>query len=129
MRSAYSAAIMAVLAITSIAVCVTGRAPRSPSIAVGAPFAGKLRNGEVLPSKGSGYFVIPDTKKRRHRFGTVELVMAVKHAAWKVRQRYPKSRLAVADLSRYAGGRIPHHASHQNGRDVDLLFYTRDAQG
>jgi len=39
-------------------------------------------------------------------------------------------KLVVADLSGKGGGeRIAFHRSHQTGRDVDLLYYMRDANG
>jgi penicillin-insensitive murein endopeptidase len=37
--------------------------------------------------------------------------------------------LAVADLSRESGGPSAWHRSHQTGRDVDFIFYARDAAG
>jgi penicillin-insensitive murein endopeptidase len=103
--------------------------PRSLSVSVGVPMDGALRDGEALPQKGLGYVMIDETRKRRARFGIFELVTLIKRSALLVRRQHPGSVLGVADLSVYRGGRIEHHGSHQNGRDVDLLFYLTDAQG
>ncbi len=90
---------------------------------------GNLSQGEVLPRKGAGYILRAETRRRRARFGVTELINIIKDAAFKVQRRHKGSLLTVADLSRRAGGRIDHHGSHQNGRDVDLLFYLNDKTG
>jgi penicillin-insensitive murein endopeptidase len=65
-----------------------------------------------------------------HHYGVSRLVEAVASAAAEVeRQRPGGAPLMVGDLSRRTGGRIPHHASHRSGRDVDLLFYTETTYG
>jgi penicillin-insensitive murein DD-endopeptidase len=47
-----------------------------------------------------------------------------------MRAKAPSVKLVVADLSGKGGGeRIAFHRSHQTGRDVDLLYYMRDANG
>lgn len=60
-------------------------------------------------------------------WGTWELVQLVERAAYRVARRLPGSKLTVGEMSRENGGRIAGHASHQNGRDVDLSFYMLDA--
>jgi len=37
--------------------------------------------------------------------------------------------VTINDLSREQGGPIPHHRSHQSGRDVDVLFYQLGPSG
>ncbi len=96
------------------------------SISVGTPMQGSLMRGEVLPRKGAGYFLTKETQRRRARFGVSELVALVKEAAFKVQRKMKGAVLKVADLSSRRGGRIDHHGSHQNGRDVDLIFYLID---
>ncbi|MDJ0765374.1 MAG: penicillin-insensitive murein endopeptidase [Myxococcota bacterium] len=105
-----------------------GAIPNS-SVSIGTPMGGRLENGEVLPKKGSGYVLIQETQRRRARFGASELVALVKEVAFRVQRKYRGSVLGVADLSRRLGGRIDHHGSHQNGRDVDFLFYLLDIKG
>jgi penicillin-insensitive murein endopeptidase len=57
------------------------------------------------------------------------MVQGIVRAAARVHRRYPSgAELVVGELSRRGGGDIPGHASHRSGRDVDLLFYLRDAR-
>jgi penicillin-insensitive murein endopeptidase len=51
----------------------------------------------------------------------------VTHAASVVSPSRRQVPLVVGDLSARSGGQIAHHASHRTGRDVDLLFFARDA--
>jgi len=99
------------------------------SVSVGTPFNGSLIRGEVLPARGSGYRMMQTTRERRARFGVSELVRLVQQSAHRVQRRIPGSMLMVGDLSARRGGPIPHHASHQNGRDVDFAFYMVDRGG
>ena len=55
--------------------------------------------------------------------------MLIKEAAHKVKRKHKDAFLWVGDLSVRKGGPIEHHGSHQNGRDVDLLFYATDKEG
>jgi len=57
------------------------------------------------------------------------LVGAIEHAAARVRARYKRATAGIADLSPAAGGRSIWHKSHRSGRDVDVLFYTDNADG
>ncbi len=99
------------------------------SVSIGTPMKGSLKRGQVLPKKGAGYRMLKTAQERRARFGILELVMAVKDAAHKVRRKHKGSILWVGDLSARKGGKIDHHGSHQSGRDVDLIFYMKDRQG
>jgi penicillin-insensitive murein endopeptidase len=96
---------------------------------VGTPMDGSLTLGEVLPKRGAGYRLITQAKSRRARFGISELIALIKEAGFRVSRQYRGSVLKVADLSRRLGGPMEHHGSHQNGRDVDLLFYLTDMKG
>jgi penicillin-insensitive murein endopeptidase len=102
---------------------------KNDSVSTGTPMNGRLVHGEVLPKRGAGYVLITQARSRRARFGIAELIAIIKEAAFKVSRRYPGSVLKVGDLSRRLGGPIDHHGSHQNGRDVDLLFYLTDLKG
>ena len=99
------------------------------SVSVGLPMNGSLQRGEVLPRKGTGYVLIKSARERKARFGVLELVMLIKDAAYKVSRKHKGSILRVADLSTRKGGKIDHHGSHQNGRDVDFAFFMVDKQG
>jgi penicillin-insensitive murein DD-endopeptidase len=99
------------------------------TVSLGTPMRGNLERGEVLPRTGNGYVLTRTTRQRKARFGVTELIALIKQAAFKVNRKYKGSLLRVADLSARKGGSIEHHGSHQNGRDVDLLFYLLDKNG
>lgn len=101
----------------------------SLSLSIGLPHKGSLEKGEVLPKKGTGYTLLHTAKQRKARFGVSELIMLIKHATFKVQQRHGGAKLSIGDLSKRTGGRFEHHASHQNGRDVDFGFYTLNRKG
>ncbi len=61
-------------------------------------------------------------------WGTWELVQLVERAAYRVHQRVPGAKLSIGELSAREGGDIDGHASHENGRDVDLAFYMLDGR-
>ncbi|RMG97288.1 MAG: murein endopeptidase [Deltaproteobacteria bacterium] len=99
------------------------------SVAEGRPTRGRLRNPAAIPTRAPG-LVVPDKwRARGYRYGTDELVAAVRRAAAAVRRAHPGAVLGVADLSPPHGSAAPYHRSHQGGRDVDLLFYVVDARG
>ncbi len=103
--------------------------PARDSVSGGTPMDGYLEMGEVLPKKGAGYVLTEQARSRKARFGVKELVALVKQAAFKVHRKHAGGLLKVADLSVRKGGRIDHHGSHQNGRDVDFIFYLTDSKG
>ena len=101
----------------------------SLSLSIGLPHKGALKNGEVLPASGEGYHLMSTVKERRARFGVSELIQLIKWSTWKVHQKHHGATIAVGDLSKRTGGEFDHHASHQNGRDVDLVFYALNPKG
>lgn len=82
-----------------------------------------------MPIHGLGFTMAEPWRSRRTRYGTSELVSLVQRASGHVATTYPGSKLSVADMSKEQGGPIASHASHQNGRDVDLIYYAMNAQG
>lgn len=89
---------------------------------VGSPSQGYLVGSLPLPLKGKG-FAFNEQKDPQRRYATAEMVSAIVDAAGEVQRRWPDSTLVVGDLSLAEGGAIDGHASHRNGRDVDVLFY------
>lgn len=89
------------------------------STAVGAPWAGSLRNAVSLPSRGEGFYFA----RYNGRWGTQALVRGL---VWMGAQMKAKGNpdMEVWDLSNKDGGKIRRHRSHQNGRDVDIAFYS-----
>jgi len=100
------------------------------SLSVGKPSHGYLIEGVRLPDRGAGYVTREVWRARGNRFGTDELVDLVTAVARRMRGHVRDVSLVVADLSGKGGGeRAQFHRSHQSGRDVDLLYYMRDAAG
>lgn len=100
------------------------------SISVGRPSGGYLVDGVRLPDRGDGFVTREVWRQRDNRYGTDELVDLVTAVARRMRSRVRDVQLVVADLSCKGGGeRRAFHRSHQTGRDVDLLYYLRDAAG
>lgn len=93
--------------------------------AVGEPNNGRLIGGTQLET-GVGYFV----RNPGEAWGMPETLGALRdtHARLATSLR-DDSRAVVADISRERGGRFPPHASHQNGLDADVAYYTHDCQG
>jgi penicillin-insensitive murein endopeptidase len=121
----------ALFALTAVLLssCSYSPTPLAPHFtgSIGVPTHGAFAAGAELPLAGPGYRWF---NPMGHHYGVARLVDAVASAAAEVeRQRPGGSPLMVGDLSRRTGGRIPHHASHRTGRDVDLLFYAETTAG
>ncbi|HSS00814.1 MAG TPA: penicillin-insensitive murein endopeptidase [Kofleriaceae bacterium] len=100
------------------------------SISVGKPSRGYLVEGVRLPDRGDGFITRDVWRARENRYGTDELIDLITAVARRMRAQVRDVKLVVADLSGKGGGeRIAFHRSHQTGRDVDLLYYMRDASG
>jgi penicillin-insensitive murein endopeptidase len=100
------------------------------SISYGKPNNGYLLDGTKLPDSGSGYTTREVWSKRGNRYGTDELVALIKGVSKRMKKKVKDVRVVVADLSGGSGGASKEfHRSHQNGRDVDLLYYMRDIEG
>ncbi len=119
---------------------VTVPTPTAPSVAVGRPNRGRLRNGVLLPAEGADHttwdgllHVRPNRDWRR--VGTDRLVRTILLVAARYRRAHPGApRVVVSDLSLPQGGHFGAeygglgHASHQNGLDVDIAYPRKDRQ-
>jgi murein endopeptidase len=104
------------------------------SRAVGLPFAGRLVGGVQLPAEGRDFWTYDwgtrlSPNRPWRRWGTDGLVRTVLEVIGEYRVANPGApRVGIADLSRPHGGNFGKqfgglgHASHQNGRDVDILY-------
>jgi LysM repeat protein len=89
---------------------------------IGQPYRGHLVNGVPFPHQFRGYQVRDET----YSYATPELVGAVLDSIEKVLAKYPDScDVFVGDMSGPQGGRLRHHRSHENGRDIDLGLYAK----
>ncbi|HUS32970.1 MAG TPA: penicillin-insensitive murein endopeptidase [Kofleriaceae bacterium] len=100
------------------------------TVSFGKPNRGYLLDGVKLPDSGAGFTTREVWSQRGNRYGTDELIALVKGVSKRMKKKVKDVRLVVADLSGTSGGeKKEFHRSHQNGRDVDLLYYMRDAEG
>lgn len=92
------------------------------SVSIRNPTDGSLQGGVALPEQAPG--LLPNLgRDSRARYGTVEVVRALLQAAERVQREAGGLGVTIHDLSYENGGPVPHHGSHQSGRDVDVLFY------
>ena len=92
------------------------------------PNDGSLRGGVPLPLTARGLRFNPG-RDPNARYGTLEMVRGLVDAGRRVDQELGGLPVTLNDLSHEHGGPIPHHRSHQSGRDVDVLFYQLGADG
>ncbi len=90
--------------------------------ALGAPNRGRLLNGWLMPegNEHSGYFL----RTQRQRSWAAENTIASLVAGFAAyAAQYPDApHVNVGDFSKRRGGKIKPHASHTNGRDVDIGY-------
>lgn len=98
------------------------------SASVGTTRDGYLVGGLPLPTSGP-LAARPVSVHRGADYATPSLVRALTRAAERVDRSWPGSILWAGDASAAGGGDLPNHASHNSGRDVDLAFYRRSADG
>jgi penicillin-insensitive murein endopeptidase len=100
----------------------------SASVSSGLPWTGRLLHAVRLPTSAS-LGVVSEYARSGNYYGTSEMVALLEHAARAIAARWPGSQLSVGELSGPRGGKLNGHRSHRNGRDVDIAFFMRDAQG
>lgn len=110
------------------AIAALRRAKRTRSQSVGSPSNGRLKNGMYLPPDGYGYTYVK--KSRGRTYGTDELVLGLMQVAADFQKMHPGDPgLKLGDLSQKGGGEVSHHASHESGVDVDIIFLAMDTGG
>ena len=113
----------------------TARVEWRDSVAVGEPESGGLVRGVRLPAQGRHFFTWDPVLRRQpdrdwRRWGTDELVRTTLAVVREFARTHPRApRIGVGDLSLPQGGYFgPEvgggigHATHQNGRDVDVYY-------
>lgn len=108
------------------------------SRSIGEPFAGRTEGDVPLRAQGATFFSWDPIQRRQpnridRRFGTDLLVLYLERVLAAYKADHPNApRVGIGDLSRPGGGPFGSdfgglgHASHQNGRDVDLYYPRRD---
>jgi murein endopeptidase len=105
---------------------------RHPSRSIGSPGDGRLVHGVLFPAAGPDHFAWNFRRQRiggadRTRWGDCRVVRAVLGGLAAYRARNPGAPpVAVGDMGLRHGGEIDRHATHENGRQIDLYFPRRD---
>lgn len=109
--------------------CFSAPTPLAPGLSgsVGMPSSGVQTGALELPRAGKGF--VRYRPQGKHHWGRPRLVRALTRIAAEIDDELPGSVLVVGDLGAESGGKIPGHASHRSGRDVDLLFYALSPGG
>ena len=110
------------------------------SRSLGLPWDGTLVRGVQLPAEGEHFFTWDPVKKHApnrpwRRWGSDRLLRILLRVLDQYAAAHPEaSRVGIGDLSRPHGGVFDErfgglgHASHQNGRDVDVYYPRVDGQ-
>ncbi len=109
--------------------CFSSPTPLAPGLSgsVGMPNQGVQTGAVELPVEGKGF--VRYRPKGHNHWGRPHLVSALERIAAEVDAELPGGVLVIGDLGARTGGKIPGHASHRTGRDVDLLFYALTPAG
>jgi murein endopeptidase len=103
-----------------------------PSWSIGSPGHGRLEHGVLFPAVGPDHFAWNFREQRiggsdRTRWGNCRVVRAALRGLALYRSRNPDAPLvAVGDMGLRHGGPIDRHATHQNGRQIDIYYPRRD---
>ena len=123
-------AVLAVMTLAFVGCAELGVVTDGTSVSYGRPNRGYLIDGVKLPDKGDGFTTREMWAERGNRYGTDELVDLLRGVAKRMRKKVKDVRVVIADLSGDGGGASTlFHRSHQSGRDADILYYMRDADG
>jgi penicillin-insensitive murein endopeptidase len=109
--------------------CFSAPTPLAPGLSgsVGMPNLGVQTGAVELPRAGKGF--VRYRPQGKHHWGRPRLVSALTRIAGEIEDERPGGLLVIGDLGAESGGKIPGHASHRSGRDVDLLFYALSPAG
>jgi peptidoglycan hydrolase-like protein with peptidoglycan-binding domain len=80
----------------------------------------------VLPDKGIGYVTYNREPGGRDQVGRASTIRSIEALGEAWEDKHPGNPLAVGDISRKGGGPFPPHATHKDGRDVDLRPLTNN---
>ncbi|PKN54059.1 MAG: hypothetical protein CVU56_28625 [Deltaproteobacteria bacterium HGW-Deltaproteobacteria-14] len=123
---AVAAGVLAVIAAGSWAGPAAAAPPEGTS---GSPSHGALAGAFDMPLAGAGYRFYGPVAQRQAHYATLELAALIARAARVLRREVPGPPLVLGDMSAEHGGPLRHHASHQSGRDIDVIFLARDPAG
>lgn len=96
---------------------------------VGTTSEGSLEDGFRVPLTGRFHRFYGPVRARGTHYATLEMAALLVRAARVVADELGGPPLVLGDISSEEGGDLARHASHNSGRDVDILPYRLDARG
>ena len=102
--------------------------PITASTSSGLPWEGRLVRAVRL-RMSAALRPVASYARQGNFYATAELASLLERAAQTIAGRWPKSQLAVGELSGPKGGKLKGHHSHQSGRDADVAFFMQDERG
>jgi penicillin-insensitive murein DD-endopeptidase len=126
---ARAALTLTLAAAAAVCGCFSAPTPLAPGLngSVGMPSSGVQTGALELPVRGRGFQRY--RPQGQNHWGRPRLVQALTRIAAEIEEELPGGVLVIGDLAAQHGGKIPGHASHRSGRDVDLLFYAATPAG
>lgn len=101
-----------------------------PSVSIGTPASGELRNGKRLPGRGSNFRAYSDLGTLLGRNSVDSRVRAaVLEAYADLALDRPQVRFVYGECGWPSGGSFRPHRTHQNGMAVDFFVPVRDSHG
>lgn len=82
----------------------------------------------VLPQQGIGFVTFNREPGGRDQVGRAATIRAIQQLGEAWNERHPTVPIAIGDISRRGGGPFPPHASHTDGRDVDIRPLTNNGR-
>lgn len=102
---------------------------RGEGLSQGTTSTGTLVRGVVVPMDGERLRVMRSHHERNRNFAARGLARALTDAADAVAKAYPDSVVYLGDISAEGGGDLDGHKSHNCGRDADVAFFVKNAEG
>ncbi|MGM0578957.1 MAG: penicillin-insensitive murein endopeptidase [Myxococcota bacterium] len=103
--------------------------PPESSLSFGTTGRGHLEEAVSLPLRGEGWAFLPRVARRGTHWGTAGILGLLRRAGVAVREVHPDATILLGNVSLRSGGPTRWHASHQAGRDLDILPFALDRQG
>lgn len=88
---------------------------------------GRLMHADIFEDSGIGFVKI--LRSRQRGYAAMHLKKIVQNGALEMSKAYPElERLQIGDVAQEGGGKVGAHLSHQNGLDIDLVYFRRDTR-
>ena len=99
------------------------------SFSIGDTRDGYMVNGQPLPVPSLLLRQLPVQYERGIAYGTPNLIKILVDTARTMQKKYPGTIMYMGNMGLREGGDIPYSVSHNSGRDADIAFYLKDADG